>query len=91
MRSLLERLDEPELAASLAASEYDLAQGYDLWSKTYDAPLRLFFIEQLPMHALFATLPTGTVLDAPAAPDGTACTSPRRAIGPSPSTVPRRC
>jgi ubiquinone/menaquinone biosynthesis C-methylase UbiE len=64
MRTLLERMDEPELAATLAAPEYDLTEGYDLWSKTYDAPLRLFFIEQGPMHALFATLPPGTVLDA---------------------------
>jgi ubiquinone/menaquinone biosynthesis C-methylase UbiE len=64
MRTLLGRMDEPELAATLAAREYDLAEGYDLWSKTYDAPLRLFFIEQAPMHALFATLPGGTVLDA---------------------------
>jgi ubiquinone/menaquinone biosynthesis C-methylase UbiE len=62
--ALLERMDEPELASGLAAQEYDLAEGYDLWSRTYDAPLRLFFIEQAPMHALFATLPAGTVLDA---------------------------
>jgi len=64
MRGLLERQGEPELGNPLAASEYDLAEGYDLWSKTYDAPLRLFFIEQEPMQALFATLPPGTVLDA---------------------------
>jgi len=64
MRTLLARMDEPELAAAVAAPEYDLIEGYDLWSKTYDAPLRLFFIEQPPMHALFATLPAGTVLDA---------------------------
>ena len=51
MRSLFERMDEPELAATLAAPEYDLADGYALWSKTYDAPLRLFFIEQPAMHA----------------------------------------
>jgi ubiquinone/menaquinone biosynthesis C-methylase UbiE len=65
MRSLLERMDEPELAATLAAPEYDLADGYALWAKTYDAPLRLFFIEQPAMHAVFATLQAGgTVLDA---------------------------
>ena len=64
MQNLLEHINEPELAATLAAPEYDLAQGYDLWSRTYDAPLRLFFIEQDPMHALFATLPAGTALDA---------------------------
>jgi SAM-dependent methyltransferase len=64
MRSLLERMDEPELAATLAAPEYDLADGYALWAKTYDAPLRLFFIEQPAMHVLFTTLQAGTVLDA---------------------------
>ena len=64
MRTLLERMDDPELSARLAAPEYDLAEGYELWSKTYDAPLRLFFIEQDPMHGLFATLSAGTVLDA---------------------------
>lgn len=45
MRSLLERMDSPELAATLAAPEYDLTEGYAQWSKTHDAPLRLFFIE----------------------------------------------
>jgi ubiquinone/menaquinone biosynthesis C-methylase UbiE len=64
MRSLLKRIDEPEFSATLAAPEYDLADGYALWSKTYDAPLRLFFIEQPAMHALFATLHPGVVLDA---------------------------
>jgi ubiquinone/menaquinone biosynthesis C-methylase UbiE len=64
MRSLLARMDESELAAPLAAPEYDLANGYALWSKTYDAPLRLFFIEEPVMQALFATLRPGTVLDA---------------------------
>ena len=64
MRALLERMNDPDLAATLAAPEYGLTEGYELWSKTYDAPLRLFFIEQGPMHALFATLAAGTVLDA---------------------------
>ena len=64
MRALLGRMGEAEFAAPLAAPEYDLTEGYDLWARTYDAPLRLFFIEQAPMHALFATLPVGTVLDA---------------------------
>jgi ubiquinone/menaquinone biosynthesis C-methylase UbiE len=64
IRTLLDQMEEPELSAPLAAPEYDLNQGYDLWSKTYDAPLRLFFIEQPPMHALFATLAPGAVLDA---------------------------
>jgi hypothetical protein len=35
IRSLLLRLDEePELAAPLRAPEYDLTQGYELWSET---------------------------------------------------------
>ena len=59
--------------APLAAPEYDLREGYDLWSKTYDAPLRLFFIEQPPMRALFDTLSGGTVLDA-------ACGTGRRSV-----------
>ncbi len=46
MRDLLAHLDDPELAASLAAPEYDLERGYALWSKTYDAPFHLFFIEE---------------------------------------------
>jgi ubiquinone/menaquinone biosynthesis C-methylase UbiE len=64
IRALLQAMDDAELAAPLAAPEYDVDAGYDLWSKTYDAPLRLFFIEQPAMQALFATLPAGAVLDA---------------------------
>jgi SAM-dependent methyltransferase len=64
MRSLLQGLDDTDLGAPLAAPEYDVDAGYGLWSKTYDAPLRLFFIEQPAMHALFDRLAAGTVLDA---------------------------
>ncbi len=65
IRTLLEDLGQkPELAAPLEASEYDLADGYALWSETYDQPLRLFPIEQPTMHALLAPLPAATVLDA---------------------------
>jgi SAM-dependent methyltransferase len=65
MRSLLERLDDtPELAAPLATPEYDLEEGYALWSETYDQPLRLFPIEQPVMHALLDPLAPSTVLDA---------------------------
>lgn len=46
MCDLLAHLDDPELAAALAAPEYDLQRGYALWSKTYDAPLRLSSIEE---------------------------------------------
>jgi hypothetical protein len=52
MGVLLQGMDQPDLAAALAAPEYDLIEGYELWSKTYDAPLRLFSIEQPPMRAL---------------------------------------
>ena len=64
MRDLLEQMDDPELAVPLAAPEYDLKSGYALWSKTYDAPLRLFSIEEPAMQALFERLDAGTVLDA---------------------------
>ena len=64
MQRLLERIDQPELAATLEAPEYDLTEGYAAWSKTYDAPLRLFAIEQPAMRAQFDALPQGTVLDA---------------------------
>lgn len=64
MRDIIADIDEPELGETLAAPEYDLADGYALWSKTYDAPLRLFFIEQPAMHALFGALEPGPVLDA---------------------------
>ncbi|MEM7021161.1 MAG: class I SAM-dependent methyltransferase [Pseudomonadota bacterium] len=68
IRTLLGQMGDPDLGAPLAAPEYDLREGYDLWSKTYDAPLRLFFIEQPPMHALFDTLTGGAVLDAAGGP-----------------------
>jgi SAM-dependent methyltransferase len=65
IRALLERLDDtPELAAPLAAPEYDLDDGYALWSETYDQPLRLFPIEQPAMHALLDPLAPSRVLDA---------------------------
>jgi SAM-dependent methyltransferase len=65
MRALLERLDEtPELAAPLAAPEYDLTEGYGLWSETYDQPLRLFPIEEPTMRGLLDPLPASVALDA---------------------------
>jgi SAM-dependent methyltransferase len=65
MRALLASIDrEPDLAA-LGGTAYDVAEGYRVWSQTYDAPLRLFPIEERSMHALFDTLPPSrTVLDA---------------------------
>jgi SAM-dependent methyltransferase len=65
IRSLL---SQPEHAAHLAAPvdapEYDLTEGYALWSETYDQPLRLFPIEQPTMHALLDPLPASLMLDA---------------------------
>ncbi|MGH6899760.1 MAG: class I SAM-dependent methyltransferase [Geminicoccaceae bacterium] len=65
IRDLLQRLDEqPELTAPLEVPEYDLRQGYELWSETYDQPLRLFPIEHPTMRMLLDPLPTSVVLDA---------------------------
>jgi SAM-dependent methyltransferase len=64
IRDLVRRLDEPELAAPLAAPEYDLKDGYGLWSETYDQPLRLFPVEEPTVHRLLDGLPAGRVLDA---------------------------
>jgi SAM-dependent methyltransferase len=65
IRDLLRRLDQtPELAAPLQAPEYDLMQGYGLWSQTYDQPLRLFPIEHPTMRMLLDPLPPAVVLDA---------------------------
>ncbi|MGH6901706.1 MAG: class I SAM-dependent methyltransferase [Geminicoccaceae bacterium] len=65
IRDLLQRLDEePELAAPLQAPEYGMAEGYALWSQTYDQPLRLFPIEHPTMRRLLDPLPASVVLDA---------------------------
>jgi SAM-dependent methyltransferase len=45
-------------------SEYDLESGYRAWSATYDRPLRLFPLEEPPMHALLDPRPAGDALDA---------------------------
>lgn len=63
IRTLLARYDA-ELAAPLSAPEYDLRQGYALWAQTYDAPLRLFPVEEPGVRSLLADLPPGGVLDA---------------------------
>jgi SAM-dependent methyltransferase len=63
IRTLLARYDA-EFAAPLSAPEYDLRQGYALWSRTYDAPLRLFPVEEPAVRGLLADLPPGRVLDA---------------------------
>ena len=64
IRELLQRLhEEPELAATLEAPEYDLTEGYELWSQTYDQPLRLFPIEHPTMCMLLDRLPPSVLLD----------------------------
>jgi hypothetical protein len=85
MRALLGRMSDPDLAVTLAVPEYGLTEGYELWSKTCDAPLRLFVIEQ---GLCMRCSPPGQ--QAPcwvrsAAPGGTASTLRRRAIGSSAS------
>jgi ubiquinone/menaquinone biosynthesis C-methylase UbiE len=55
---------DPELDAPVYGAEHDLASGYRLWSETYDAPLRLFGLEEPVMHRLFESLPPSRVLDA---------------------------
>ncbi len=62
MRTLLARDDD--LARPLDTPEYDVAAGYGLWSHTYDAPLRLFPVEEPTVHALLGGLPPCRVLDA---------------------------
>lgn len=56
--------DAAVLELPLAAPELDLGQGYALWSKTYDQPLRLFPIETPPVHRLLEPLAPCRVLDA---------------------------
>jgi SAM-dependent methyltransferase len=63
MRALLDRYHS-DLTTPLAAREYDLAAGYQLWSATYDAPLRLFPLEEPPVRRLLGALPPGRILDA---------------------------
>jgi SAM-dependent methyltransferase len=63
IRDLAARYDA-ELAAPLGTPEYGLAEGYRLWSRTYDAPLRLFPLEEPAVRGLLADLPLGHVLDA---------------------------
>jgi len=65
IRSLLQHLDNAtEFASPAAEPEYDLTDGYRLWSETYDRPLRLFPLEQPIMHRLFDSLSPSVVLDA---------------------------
>jgi SAM-dependent methyltransferase len=63
IRALLQRIDAPELAGAVG-TEYDLSDGYRLWSETYDGPLRLSPLETPIMHRLFDSLAPSVVLDA---------------------------
>ena len=63
IRDLVDRYDA-ELASPLGTPEYGLAEGYRLWAQTYDAPLRLFPVEEPVVHGLLAELRRGCVLDA---------------------------
>jgi SAM-dependent methyltransferase len=63
IRDLLARYDA-ELAGPIGTPEYDLGEGYRLWSQTYDAPLRLFPVEEPTVRGLLAELPPGRILDA---------------------------
>ncbi len=65
MRALLQRIDDAtEQVAVAGGPEYDLIDGYRLWSETYDCPLRLSPIEEPAMHQLFDSLAPSVVLDA---------------------------
>jgi SAM-dependent methyltransferase len=64
IRALLQRIDAGELTGAAEGSEYDLSDGYRLWSETYDGPLRLFPLEAPVMHHLFDSLEPSVVLDA---------------------------
>jgi SAM-dependent methyltransferase len=54
----------PDLAGPGTESECDIAEGYRLWSETYDRPLRLFPLEEPVMHRVLDSLPPSAVLDA---------------------------
>jgi len=64
IRSLLGRMDAPELVQATEGPEYGLVDGYRAWSETYDSPLRLFHLEGPVMHRLFESLSPSRVLDA---------------------------
>jgi SAM-dependent methyltransferase len=64
MIELLQRLDEDPELGPLDAPEYDMSEGYALWSQTYDQPLRLFPIEHATMCMLLDRLPPSVLLDA---------------------------
>jgi SAM-dependent methyltransferase len=64
LRELVARVGTDATFDALIGTEYDLDDGYRQWSATYDRPLRLFPIEEPPMHAVVDALPPGAALDA---------------------------
>ncbi len=65
IRSLIERLDDtPELTAPIDGPEYDITEGYRLWSETYDRHSRLSTIEEPTMQRLLDSMPPSLILDA---------------------------
>lgn len=63
IRALLARFDA-DLAAPLDMAEYGVDAGYELWSRTYDTPLRLFPVEEPAVRALLLPLSPCHILDA---------------------------
>src|SRR5262245_18393805 len=63
IRALIRQIDAPELTGT-TGTEYDVSDGYRLWSETYDGPLRLSPLETPIMHRLFDALAPSVVLDA---------------------------
>jgi SAM-dependent methyltransferase len=53
-----------DASATSLGNEYGIQDGYVAWAETYDRPLRLFQIEEAPMHARLDAWPPGPVLDA---------------------------
>ena len=91
IRGLLERMDHAaDLTGPAGGTEYGLAEGYRLWSETYDHPLRLFPLEEPVMHRLFDSLRRRLSFDE-SEPAGTAGSWPRAATGSSESIARPRC
>jgi SAM-dependent methyltransferase len=63
IRDILAGDDAGPSTASLGV-EYSVEDGYVAWAETYDRPLRLFAIEEAPMHRLLDTWVPGSALDA---------------------------
>ena len=58
IRTLLDAgAGDAALNAPVYGAEHDVVGGYRRWSQTYDAPLRLFGLEEPVMHRQFASLP----------------------------------